>query len=102
MGQHADERERVAKLLRDRADELRARGVRSLAVFGSVARNEARPDSDVDLLVELDPEKGLGFGVVSLREELGRTLGREVGLAFATRVRPDFRARIEREMVRIF
>lgn len=98
----AGERKRVTALLREHADELRARGIRGLALFGSVARNEARPDSDLDLLVDVDPETGLGFGVVSLRQELGRALGRPVGLAFASRVRPDLRARIERDLVRIF
>jgi predicted nucleotidyltransferase len=97
----AGERGRVTTLLRERADELRAQGVRGLALFGSVARNEARPDSDVDLLVDVDPEAGLGFGVVSLRRELGRVLGRPVGLAFASRVRPDMRARLERDLVKV-
>jgi predicted nucleotidyltransferase len=44
-------RERVAALLAAHAGELRALGVLSLDLFGSVARGEARPDSDVDLLV---------------------------------------------------
>ena len=63
------ERDRVVGLLRERSSELRAQGVRGLALFGSVARDEARPDSDVDLLVELDRDTKLGFGVVGLRDE---------------------------------
>lgn len=98
----AGERERVTALLRGYVDELRARGIRGLALFGSVARNEARPDSDVDLLVDVDPEAGLGFGVVRLSQDLGRALGRPVGLAFASRVRPELRVRIERDLVWIF
>jgi predicted nucleotidyltransferase len=47
--------EAIAILLAHR-DDLRARGVRRAALFGSVARGEARPDSDLDILVELDPE----------------------------------------------
>jgi predicted nucleotidyltransferase len=100
--QRAGERERTVELLRSRAAELRAQGVRGLALFGSVARGEARPGSDVDLLVELDHETELGFGVVSLRQELNRLVGRPVGLAFASRISPDFRARIERDLVRVF
>jgi uncharacterized protein len=37
-------------------DELHARGVRHAALFGSVARGESRPDSDIDIMIELDPE----------------------------------------------
>ena len=36
--------------------DLRARGVRRAAVFGSVARGDRRPDSDIDIMVEIDPE----------------------------------------------
>lgn len=97
------ERERVMGLLRERADELRAQGVRGLALFGSVARGEARPDSDVDLLVELDGDTTLGFGVVGLRDELQRLLGREVGLTFAGgQLRPGFRERTARDLVQVF
>ena len=89
-------------LLRGRAADLRARGVRRLGLFGSVARGEARPYSDVDLLVDLDRDSPLGFGIVGLGEELHRLLGRPVGLAFASRLRPEMRARVERELIRIF
>ena len=41
--------------------ELRVRGVRHAAVFGSVARGEARADSDIDVLVDLDPERPMGI-----------------------------------------
>lgn len=47
--------------LRAHADELRERGVLHAAVFGSVARGEAREDSDVDVLIELDPDHPMGL-----------------------------------------
>jgi uncharacterized protein len=46
--------EALAVLLRHR-DDLQARGVRHAALFGSVARGEAGPESDIDILIELDP-----------------------------------------------
>ena len=42
------------RILREHRAELDAMGVRSLSIFGSVARDEAGPESDVDLLVEFD------------------------------------------------
>ncbi|MFZ1431577.1 MAG: nucleotidyltransferase domain-containing protein [Geminicoccaceae bacterium] len=95
-------RERVVGLLRSRAGVLRAQGVRGLTLFGSVARDEARPDSDVDLLVELDQDTKLGFRVVGLQDDLRRLLGRDVGLTFAGQLRPEFRARIAGDLVPVF
>lgn len=97
------ERERIVGLLREQSGELRAQGVRRLALFGSIARDEARPDSDVDLLVELDQDTKLGFRVVGLQDDLRRLLGREVGLTFAgAQLRSEFRERIARDLVQVF
>jgi predicted nucleotidyltransferase len=51
----------VLDVLRTHETELRKRGVRHAAIFGSVARGKAQPDSDVDVLVELDPEHRMGI-----------------------------------------
>jgi predicted nucleotidyltransferase len=45
--------------LRRSESDLRARGVRRAAVFGSVARGDSHPDSDIDIIVEIDPEAHL-------------------------------------------
>jgi uncharacterized protein len=49
-------REQVIAVLKAHEKELRGRGVRRIGLFGSVARGEARPDSDIDILIELEPE----------------------------------------------
>src|SRR5262245_58227904 len=55
-------------ILREHRDDLRARGVRHAALFGSVARGEARPDSDLDILIELEPSAELDiFAYAGLR-----------------------------------
>ena len=50
------DRDQILARLRDHAPALRRRGVMRVALFGSMARGEARPDSDIDIMVELDHE----------------------------------------------
>jgi uncharacterized protein len=95
------ERERVLGVLRAHADDLRRRGVRHAAVFGSVARGEDRPDSDLDIMVELAPEVGL-FAFAELRLHLSDLLGREVDLVTGAGLRPFARPGAERDAVRAF
>jgi predicted nucleotidyltransferase len=49
------ELEQALRTLRDAEPQLRAKGVRHAAVFGSTARGEQRPDNDVDILIDFDP-----------------------------------------------
>ena len=59
-------------VLRANADELRARGVRHAALFGSVARGEAGPTSDLDILIELAPDARLDvFAYAGLKRYIG-------------------------------
>jgi hypothetical protein len=55
-------------------------GAYNVRVFGSVARGEAREDSDVDFLVELEPKRGL-FDYIALMQDLAELLGRKVDVA---------------------
>lgn len=65
----------------DRLREVCERyGVASLEVFGSVARGEDRPDSDLDLLYVLQPGTRLGFRLFDLEDELAEVFGRPVDL----------------------
>lgn len=54
-------REQVIAALRAHETELRRRGVSHVALFGSVARGEATENSDIDLLIELDPRAPVGL-----------------------------------------
>jgi len=58
---------------------LRARGVRRAAVFGSVARGESRPDSDIDIMIEVDPDAHITvFDYVDLKEYIASLFDRPV------------------------
>ena len=67
-------RDEILDILKRHRKELRERGVRSLALFGSSARNEAGPKSDVDLLVEINTPMGL-FGLLRIQRFIEQLLG---------------------------
>ena len=91
----------VLKILRAHQDELRRQfGVKSLALFGSIARDKAGPESDVDILVEFDPLARVGlFKMVELKEFLEEILGCSVDLVTLDGLRPWMREQIQREAV---
>ena len=89
----------IIQLLRQRRDELRKRfGVKSLAVFGSVARGEAGPDSDVDILVEFEGRATFDryMGLKFFLEDL---LGRRVDLVTRKALKPRLRPYVEQEAI---
>jgi hypothetical protein len=93
-------RDDVMRILRAHAAELVQRGVLSLLLFGSVARDEARPDSDVDLLVELDRPSSFDR-FMELKLYLEDLLQRRVDLVSARALRAALRPVVEREAVRV-
>ena len=90
----------VVQTLAEHRQELKRLGVRSLMLFGSVARGEARPESDIDLLVEF--EKPATFDrYMELKFFLEELLGRPVDLVTPRALKPRLRRRVEREAVRV-
>jgi predicted nucleotidyltransferase len=77
---------------------MRQHGVVHAGVFGSVARGDARPDSDVDFLVEFERGRSL-LDLVDLQVELREALGRDVDVATRNSLHPRLRDRILREVV---
>ena len=77
-------------------------GVRIVGVFGSYVRQEQRPDSDLDLLIELDrPPKISLIGLVELENYLSQILGVKVDLAVKTNLKKRIGIRILQEVVPI-
>ena len=92
----------VGALLAARRDEvlrIAARyGAHNLRVFGSVARGEEQEDSDIDLLIDLDPGRSL-LDLAGLMLDLEELLGRRVDVGEAVAVKPRYRERILGEAV---
>lgn len=77
-------------------------GVRILGVFGSYVREEQRPDSDLDILIELDrPSRISLIGLVELEEYLSQVLGVRVDLAINRNLKKRIGIRIHQEVVPI-
>jgi len=92
------QRDHVRELLAAHRDEIAAFGVQSLALFGSVARDEARPGSDVDILVRFSQPIGF-FGLIRLQWFLESLLSRPVDLVTPDGLKPQLRERILREVI---
>ncbi|WP_263819251.1 nucleotidyltransferase family protein [Salinibacter sp.] len=88
--------------IRDHRDEIlrlaRAHGARKLRLFGSVARGDDRSDSDLDLLVEMEPGRSL-VDHVALKQDLEGLLGRDVDVVTEQSLHPRLRDRVLREAV---
>ena len=93
-------RAEVVKLLREHDADLRRFGVRALSLFGSMARDDARPDSDVDVLVEFEGDPTFD-GYVGLSLFLEELLGRRVDVVTRDGIKPRARAVIERDLLRV-
>ena len=94
-------RDQALATLRTETDRLRREyGVKSLALFGSVARDEATAASDVDLLVEFDRPTGL-FGLFALQDYLEQLFGCSVDLGTPDSLRPRIRSRVMAEAIRV-
>jgi len=89
-------RSEILQTLAARREDLAKMGVKSMAVFGSVARDEARPDSDVDILVEFRGPATFN-GYMDLKFFLEELLGRSVDLVTRKSIRPRLKTRIESE-----
>jgi uncharacterized protein len=94
-------RKDVLAILNKHEDELREKfGVESLSLFGSVARDEAQPNSDVDLLVEFNRPVGL-FGLIALQQRLEKLFGCKVDLGTPRSLRPGLRERVLQEAIHV-
>ncbi len=95
------DRDIILERLNDQSPDLKQRyGLSSLAVFGSMARGDDHRGSDVDILATFEgPATFDRF--MGLKLELEELLGRPVDLGTPETLRPEIRARVERELIRV-
>lgn len=93
--------EKVLSILAANQDELEKLGVKSLELFGSVARNEATPESDVDFLVEFSIDAGL-FELFRVQHYLENILGCAVDLGTKDALREHLREPVLKDAIRAF
>ena len=90
-------KERLVEQLRPIRERIEALGVHRLALFGSVVRGQARPDSDVDLLVQFDPVRKTLRNFMALAFLLEDVLQRRVELVTTESLSPHMAPHILRE-----
>ncbi len=88
---------------RDSIDAFcRTNGIRRLAIFGSILRDDFRPDSDIDVLVEFLPGVRVGLAFIRLQNELSAMLGHRVDLNTPGSLSKYFRDEVLREAEAIY
>ena len=97
------ERDQVIARLREREAELKAAGVVRLSLFGSTARGDRRPDSDIDLLAAFDETRRISLlDVAGIELQLSDLLGQPVDLVEEGTLKPRIRRSVEAEALRAF
>ncbi len=98
-----DTRGEALDRLRAHAPAIVALGATALFLFGSAARDELTPESDIDLFIDYDPNSTFGFvELFRLRDVFEEMLGRKVDLTSRDGLHPRLRARIERSSMKVF
>ena len=93
----------VLTALRARESDLRAKGVARAALFGSIARGEQGPDSDIDIMIDLDPDRHVGvYGLVDIMNTIGDLFTIKVDVSERQSLRPFVRPSAERDAIYAF
>lgn len=86
----------LSVLRRERARLFAKYGLKSMAVFGSATRNDFKPDSDVDIMIEVDRPIGMEF--FDLEQDLEHIVSRKVDLVMRGAVKPHYMEYIKKDL----
>jgi predicted nucleotidyltransferase len=95
-------RDEIIAKLKEAAPALRAEGVRRLAIFGSRARGDAREDSDLDVLIDVDDAKFSGLSIVGVQHIIKQATGIETQAEMRRSIEPRFARRIADDVIEVF
>jgi predicted nucleotidyltransferase len=93
-------RAEIIRIIESNLAHLKSLGVKSLDLFGSAARDEVRPDSDVDVLIEVEGRSTFD-AFMDVKEFLESVLGRRVDLVTRGALKPLVTTNIERDLIRV-
>ena len=93
---------RVIELLKNEVTRLKAKGVAALYLFGSVARGEAGPDSDIDFFIDPNNENFSLFELAGVQLLLEDVFNKTVDVTTRDSLNPKLRSKIEESAIRIF
>jgi uncharacterized protein len=97
------DKEQIIAILRAHESELHQRGIRHVALFGSVARGMTTVTSDIDILIELEPEAPIGvFEYVALTDYIGALFPVRTDIANRAMLKPHVRPAAERDAIYAF
>lgn len=92
----------IGEMLKEKRDEILAiakqHGGRKVRIFGSIARGQGKEDSDIDLLVELEPGRSL-LDIIAIKQDLEDLLKRKVDVVTEAAVSPYIRKEILRQAI---
>jgi predicted nucleotidyltransferase len=96
-------RDDIVKTIRDNAEALKAEGVSRLAIFGSRARGDHRDDSDLDVLIEVEPESSFSLlNLVGVQHIIEDATGLPTQASMRRSIDDDFAERIADDIVEVF
>jgi uncharacterized protein len=95
-------RDEIVARIKQTAPALRAEGVTRLAIFGSRARGDAREDSDLDVLIDVDDANFSGLNLVGVEQIIKQATGLQTQAEMRRSIEPRFAERIADDLIQVF